>query len=77
MVTLTTSRANNLDTNCKERNLVKQPVITERFRISGAIDVSIGEAGALLAALTKMGFQNIGHELVTDVHTYKRNGKRA
>ena len=57
--------------------MVKQPVITERFRISGAIDVSIGEAGALLAALTKMGFQNIGHELVTDVHTYKRNGKRA
>ena len=58
--------------NHEEMDLVKQPETRDRFIISA--EVEPGRVGDLLAQLTKMGFEKIGHELITDVADYKRNG---
>lgn len=52
--------------------MVKQPETRDRFIISA--EVEPGRVGDLLAQLTKMGFDKIGHELIIDVADYKRNG---
>jgi len=52
--------------------MAKEPTTHTKFRIFA--DVSAENMGPLLAALTNMGLENIGYELVTDVVTYnKRN----
>lgn len=47
----------------------KEPETVDRFRITAEVDPT--ELGPMLASLAKMGLQNIGYELVTDVLNYK------
>lgn len=54
--------------------MAKQPVAQDRFRIFA--ETSSAEMGPLLAQLTRMGLENIGYELITDVRTFGRNGPR-
>jgi hypothetical protein len=55
--------------------MAKQPAATvERFRISA--ETSKDAMGHILAELTKMGLQNIGYELITDIVTFRQNGQR-
>lgn len=51
--------------------MAKPPVTRDRFRIICEADVV--EMGALLAQLTRMGLQNIGFELITDVRSFRQN----
>jgi hypothetical protein len=43
----------------------------DRYRIHA--DTSLEEMGVVLAALTRMGLQNIGYELITDVRAFGHN----
>jgi len=53
----------------------KAPATVERFRIHA--ETSMEHMGFVLAELTKMGLQNVGYELVTDVLTFRtKNGPR-
>lgn len=53
----------------------KQPIeIRDRFRIS--VEALSEELGPLLAQLRRMGFDNVGYELITDVVTFNKNGPR-
>jgi hypothetical protein len=55
--------------------MAKAPSATEeRFRIHA--ESSKDEMGHILAELTKLGLQNIGYELITDVITFRKNGAR-
>lgn len=47
----------------------KEPETRDRFRIFA--ETSAENMGPLLAQLTKMGLENIGYELITDVVTFK------
>ena len=52
-----------------------QPATIERFRIHA--ETSKEHMGHVLAELTRMGLENIGYELVTDVLTFRsKNGPR-
>lgn len=50
--------------------MAKKPETREVYRIHG--ETSKEEFGEYLAVLTKMGMQNIGYELVTEVATFKQ-----
>ena len=53
--------------------MAKTPVATvERFRIHA--ETSMEQMGHVLAELTRMGLQNVGYELITDIVTFKNNG---
>lgn len=55
--------------------MAKQPVEQrDRFRIFA--ETSSEAMGPLLAQLTRMGLENIGYELITDVVTFGTNGPR-
>ncbi len=55
--------------------MAKTPAATvERFVIHA--ETSKDHMGHVLAELTKMGLQNVGYELVTDIVTFKNNGPR-
>src|SRR5882724_5600604 len=55
--------------------MAKTPVATvERFRIHA--ETSMEQMGHVLAELTRMGLQNVGYELITDIVTFKNNGPR-
>lgn len=55
--------------------MAKQPIeIRDRFRITA--DVEATALGPLLAQLAKIGLQNVGYELVTDVVMFNKNGPR-
>lgn len=54
--------------------MAKQPEAIDRFRI--VAEASAAEMGPLLAQLTRMGLQNIGYELITDVRRFQTNGSR-
>lgn len=54
--------------------MAKQPEMRDRFRIFA--ETSSEAMGPLLAQLTRMGLENIGYELVTDVHRFAQNGER-
>lgn len=49
----------------------KQPETVDRFRIIAEVDAV--ELGPLFAQLAKMGLQNIGYELITDVVRFRSN----
>jgi len=50
------------------------PATAERFRIHA--ESSMEHMGFVLAELTKLGLQNVGYELITDVVTFRKNGAR-
>jgi hypothetical protein len=53
----------------------KAPAVTrDRYKISA--ETSLEEMGFVVAALTKMGVQNINYELITDVRRFHGNGER-
>lgn len=55
--------------------MAKRPIMTvDRFRIFA--ETSSESMGPLLAQLTRMGLENIGYELITDIRTFK-NAPRA
>lgn len=54
--------------------MAKPPETRDRFQISA--QASTERVGELLATLTKMGFENIGYEVITEVPTFKRNGAK-
>lgn len=54
--------------------MAKQPEMRDRFRIFA--ETSSEAMGPLLAQLTRMGLENIGYELVTDVRRFAGNGER-
>lgn len=54
--------------------MAKPPETRDRFQISA--QASTERVGELLATLVKMGFENIGYEVITDVSTFKRNGAK-
>lgn len=54
--------------------MAKQPVTRDRFRIFA--ETNSESMGPLLAALTKMGLENIGYELITDVRTFGKNERK-
>src|SRR3954468_5695090 len=54
--------------------MAKKPETREVYRIHG--ETSKVEFGEYLAVLTKMGMQNIGYELVTEVARYKEKRQR-
>lgn len=61
--------------NHEEMALAKAPeIIRRRFRISAETETE--RVGELLATLTLMGFERISYDLIDDVATYRRNGKR-
>lgn len=54
--------------------MAKPAVTRDRYRIHA--ETSIEQMGFVLAAFTKMGLDNIGYELITDVATYKERAPR-
>lgn len=54
--------------------MAKAPDTIERFRIHA--DISQERVGGVLALLTKLGVDNIGFDLITDVQTFRHNGAR-
>lgn len=55
--------------------MAKQPIETrDRFRITA--DVESTALGPLLAQLARIGLQNIGYELITDIVRFGTNGPR-
>jgi hypothetical protein len=52
----------------------KPPETQDRFRI--VVDVDVMRMGPLLATLTRLGFDRVGHELITDVAAWNSNGPR-
>lgn len=54
--------------------MAKQPETIDRFRIFA--ETSSEAMGPLLAQLTRMGLENIGYELITDVRRFQANGSR-
>jgi hypothetical protein len=53
--------------------MAKQPIeIRDRFRITAEVESQ--ELGPLLAQLARIGLQNIGYELITDVVRFNKNG---
>lgn len=54
--------------------MAKTPVTRDRFRIIA--ETSAENMGPLLAQLTRMGLENIGYELITDVRRFHQNGER-
>lgn len=54
--------------------MAKQPVTRDRYRLHA--ETSMEEFGSVLAELTKMGLQNIGYELITDVRSFTTNPPR-
>lgn len=55
--------------------MAKQPIeIRDRFKITA--DVESTALGPLLAQLARIGLENIGYELITDVVRFNRNGPR-
>lgn len=54
--------------------MAKQPEVRDRFRIFA--ETSSEAMGPLLAQLTRMGLENIGYELITDVRRFTQNGER-
>lgn len=52
----------------------KQPETIDRVRIFA--DISIEMMGPVIVALTKMGIRDIGHELITDIITFKGSRKK-
>lgn len=52
--------------------MAKKPIETrDRYRLHA--ETSTEEFGGVLAQLTKMGLQNIGYELITDIPTFRTN----
>lgn len=54
--------------------MAQQVVIKDRFRIICEADAE--HMGALLAQMTRMGLENIGYELITDIRTFNKNAPR-
>ena len=52
--------------------MAKSPETVDRIQIIAEAP-SLEMVGAALAALTKLGFQNVGYKLITDVLQYKHN----
>ncbi len=50
--------------------MAKPPEAVDRYRIHA--DTSLEQMGFVLAALTRMGLDNIGYELITEVATFKK-----
>ena len=59
--------------------MAKPPPETHRFRIHGELpgEMTLERFGYITAELTKLGLVRVGHEMVTDVATYKQRKKRA
>lgn len=55
--------------------MAKTPETRDRYRIHA--ETSLEQMGYVLAAFTKMGLDNIGYELITDVAKYKEKAPRA
>lgn len=50
--------------------MAKPPETVDRYRIHA--ETSVEQMGFVLAALTKMGLDNVGYELVTEVNNFKQ-----
>lgn len=55
--------------------MANKPETTDRFRIFA--ETSSEAMGPLLAQLTRMGLENIGYELITDIRRFNRNERKA
>jgi hypothetical protein len=55
-------------------DMAKEVITTDRYQIHA--ETSLEQMGFVVAALTRMGLLNIGYELITDIHAYKKGAER-